>query len=213
MAVATTLMQRRKRDAIEEIASAALELFLRDGFDATSVEAIAAGAGCSPRTFYRYFGTKEDVMFHDLPGYLDQLRHDLDAHLAEGLDPWAAVSESVVEFIDRFAPVDEQLPTQRMNLWLNEPALLGRYLQYVHQAEHIITDSICRHRGKGLERDDLTHLMAAAAIAATRVTLLTHTPTKNRSFSAHLRDALATLGGGLGDTRRDEATHSRRAKR
>jgi AcrR family transcriptional regulator len=50
-------MERRKQGAIDEIARTALELFARDGFEATSVEAIAAAAGCSPRTFYRYFGS------------------------------------------------------------------------------------------------------------------------------------------------------------
>jgi hypothetical protein len=60
-------------------------------------------------------------------------------------------------------------------------------------------DAIARFRGAALERDDRTHLLAAAAIAATRVTLLTHTPTKNRTYKAHLRDALAFMGAGLSD--------------
>ncbi len=46
----------RKREAI---LNAAEELFLRDGFDATSMDAIAAAAGVSKRTIYNHFGTKE----------------------------------------------------------------------------------------------------------------------------------------------------------
>jgi AcrR family transcriptional regulator len=199
MALAATLMERRRQEATEEIAHVAQELFLRDGFDATSVEAIAAAAGCSPRTFYRYFGTKEDVMFHGLSEQIDRLQTDLEGHLAAGMGPWTAVSESVIEFIERFAGNDERFPTQRMNLWLTEPALLSRYLLYVHQAELAIVETIARFRGTALERDDRTHLLAAAAIAATRVTLLTHTPTRNRTFKAHLRDALAFMGAGLND--------------
>jgi len=200
MAAPSKLMERRRQQAVEEIAHAALTLFLRDGFEATSVESITNAAGCSPRTFYRYFGDKEDVMFYDLPEQLNQLREHLDSHLAAGLGPWAAVSESVLQFIARFDSNDEEFATPRMELWLTEPALLSRYLLYVHQAEQIITDSICRHRGKKLERDDRTHLLAAAAIAATRVTLLTHTPTKNHSYTAHLREALDRLAEGLRDS-------------
>lgn len=199
MAGTATLMERRRQEAIEEIAHVAHELFLRDGFEATSVEAIAAAAGCSPRTFYRYFGTKEDVMFYGLSEQIDELQTHLESHLAAGMGPWAAVSESVLEFIERFAGADERFPTQRMNLWLTEPALLSRYLLYVHQAELVIVGCISRHRGTPPERDDPTHLLAAAAIAATRVTLLTHTPTKNRTFEAHLRDALAFMGAGFND--------------
>ena len=62
MSLAPTLLQRRKREAMLEIATTSLDLFDRDGFDATTVESIAAAAGCSPRTFYRYFGSKEDVV-------------------------------------------------------------------------------------------------------------------------------------------------------
>jgi AcrR family transcriptional regulator len=199
MALAETLMERRKQGAIEEIARTALELFSRDGFEATSVEAIAAAAGCAPRTFYRYFGTKEDVMFHDLPAAMEQLGHVLDGHLADGLSPWEAVSESVVALIGRFDATDQRFPIQRIYVWLNEPALRARYMQYINQAEHVIADRLHAHRGTTPQRDDLPQLIAVAATGAYRVTILTHTPAANHKLAKHLREALAVLGGGLAD--------------
>jgi AcrR family transcriptional regulator len=42
---------------------AALELFLEQGYDATKTEEVAEKAGVSVRTFFRYFKTKDEVLF------------------------------------------------------------------------------------------------------------------------------------------------------
>jgi AcrR family transcriptional regulator len=199
MTLATTLTEQRKQSAIDVIARTALTLFSHNGFDATSVESIASEAGCSPRTFYRYFGTKEDVMFHDLPSVLEQLATDLDSHLAAGLGPWAAVTEALVSFTGRFEN-DELFPTERMNLWLGEPALRTRYTQYVQKGERVITECLSRHRGTTPEEDDLAQLIGVAATGATRVTLLTHRRGQQpRRLAQHLREALGALGYGLAE--------------
>lgn len=53
------LRERRRRLTEREIADAALDLFERQGVDGTTVDDIARAAGVSPRTFFRYFATKE----------------------------------------------------------------------------------------------------------------------------------------------------------
>ncbi|MGW6796433.1 TetR family transcriptional regulator [Streptomyces chartreusis] len=57
----------RMRDALrQEIIETAQRLFLEHGFEATTVDDIAEQVGISRRTFFRYFGTKEDVVLGDL---------------------------------------------------------------------------------------------------------------------------------------------------
>jgi AcrR family transcriptional regulator len=57
--------QRKKTATSDRIRACALRLFREQGYDATTVEQIAAAAGVSHMTFFRYFPTKEDVVLSD----------------------------------------------------------------------------------------------------------------------------------------------------
>lgn len=59
-----TLRDRNRARAREEIVTAAHRLFLTQGFAETSVEQVAAAAGVAPRTVFRHFPRKEDLVFH-----------------------------------------------------------------------------------------------------------------------------------------------------
>ena len=193
-----TLRDQRRRQATEEIARAALELFTAQGYDKTSVDEIAAAAGCSPRTFYRYFGTKEDVMFHDTAAMSEVIRRLLAEHLAEGLDPWSAVEQTLVTLISRFGDAGGDFATARLTLWLNEPMLLARFMHYMTEAEDVITEWLRAQRGTSAKRDDVAPVAAAAAVAAYRITLQTRRTGNGAQLAGQLRASLAFVRDGIG---------------
>jgi AcrR family transcriptional regulator len=60
-----SLRERKRQRTRERIQDEAFRLVRRDGFDATTIEAIAEAADVSSSTVYRYFGTKEGVLLWD----------------------------------------------------------------------------------------------------------------------------------------------------
>lgn len=56
------LSERRRRLLRDEIGRVAMRLFAEHGFDNVTVDDVAAAAGTSPRTFFRYFPTKDEIV-------------------------------------------------------------------------------------------------------------------------------------------------------
>src|SRR3954465_12133320 len=77
------LRTRRRLGTHEEIHQAALELFEQQGVRETTVQQIAERAGVSPRTFFRYFTSKEQAA---LPGQR-RLLQAIDALQVTGTEP------------------------------------------------------------------------------------------------------------------------------
>jgi AcrR family transcriptional regulator len=83
-------MGRWEPGAQQRLAKAAMELYGEHGYDSTTVEEIAARAGLTERTFFRYFADKREVLF----GGAIELQEFLVAHVLE-----APASQSPIEVI------------------------------------------------------------------------------------------------------------------
>lgn len=76
------LVNRRAAQTRAEIVDAAMAVFAEQGFDATSMDDIARSAGVSRRTIYRYFDTKDDLLFEAPRQWLEVLNQVLDTRTA-----------------------------------------------------------------------------------------------------------------------------------
>jgi AcrR family transcriptional regulator len=91
---------QRKHDAI---AAAALVLFARDGYERTSVDAIAAEAGASKRTVYSHYGDKENlfllVLSETYETMLQRVRDIVDRNLRDVDDVRPALTASIRDIV------------------------------------------------------------------------------------------------------------------
>lgn len=110
----TSLRERKKQRTREALREAAIRLFAEKGYSRTSIEDIASAAEVSRRTFFRYFGSKEGVIFADADEQGAAILQALAAQ-PRALAPLVAFRDAVVGLAG--AVQDEQasiLMTQRV---------------------------------------------------------------------------------------------------
>src|SRR5213596_3319866 len=75
--------ERTRRAVRGELAQLAVRLFVERGYDETTVDDLAAAAGMSKRTFFRYFASKEELVMGKYEYFGEQLVDDLAARPAD----------------------------------------------------------------------------------------------------------------------------------
>ena len=166
--MASPLRDLKRRRVTEDLVRAAVELFAAQGYERTTVADIAAAATQSRSTFFRYFATKEDVLFHDVPDHLDWLTGEIGRRLVGGTDPFIAVTNSIVALIDENY-LDPDTMRARMALWLQEPALRGRWAHYAAAWEIRVADVVAAHRGTVAADDPYAQAVAVASLGGFRI--------------------------------------------
>jgi AcrR family transcriptional regulator len=158
-----SLRERRRLRMRRAIQAQALRLFAAKGFQATTIEDIAAAAEMAPRTFFRYFPTKEDVVFwSEYPPMLAEFvaaRPDDEPALE-------ALHHGIVESLAANWDQDEERERllERLRLAFRTPALHPRMRQqqahWAAELAEILADRL------GERPDNLEVRIIAAAIAA-----------------------------------------------
>jgi AcrR family transcriptional regulator len=150
-------------DVRERIAAAAFELFETRGYESTTVDAVAEQAGVARRTFFRYFRSKDDVIFPDH----ERLVEAVGTHLAatSGGSPVRAVCGGARLILHRYVAAP-RTSVQRYQLTRSVPALRDREIASVSQYQRLFSRYL--REGSGGAGMDALHaeVVAAAVVAA-----------------------------------------------
>ncbi|MER6808759.1 TetR family transcriptional regulator [Spirillospora sp. NPDC000708] len=151
----------RTRQAVHaEVARIAMELFLERGFEATTIDDIAAAAGISRRSFFRYFGTKEDIVLGDLAAQGERIRERLLAR-PDHEDAWTALLNALR---DAPRPGRDEATTLKISKMLyGTPSLRARSIEKHLHWQELLTPEIRRRLGRAPGDE---HDLRAAAIVA-----------------------------------------------
>jgi mycofactocin system transcriptional regulator len=155
-----------RADTRARIEQAALELFRLKGFEHVTIDDVAAAAGISRRTFFRYFATKADAVWGDFGAHVARLI-GLLAREDDGRPVLERVCAAYVEVND-YADVDLPVLRERMRLILGEPALLAHSELRYAEIDRAVAEHVARRTGA--RPDDLLPRLVATTTRAAATT-------------------------------------------
>lgn len=161
------MRERKKARTRQELLDAALRLFARHGFDATTVDAIAAEADVHPRTFFRHFASKEDVVLTENRARLQRILDDFRSQ-PDDMAVLTALRRAYAANIDEYWRNREAL-RQQVQLVLQEPALRARDLEVALHWQHQLAGEVGRRLGTDPARDMRTKLIAGSCLTVLSV--------------------------------------------
>ncbi|GAA4415725.1 TetR family transcriptional regulator [Georgenia halophila] len=123
------LWERARAGVRSEVVETAMRLFAEQGFEATTIGQIVEEAGVSRRSFFRYFGTKEDILLGDLMERGAKIAEALRERPADE-NPWTALEESF-----RTSMGDAPVPTEH-DLLVSRLVVETPSLRAAHAAKH-----------------------------------------------------------------------------
>lgn len=160
------LRERKRRETLQRIAETGLKLFIANGYEATTLDAIAEAAGISRRTFFYYFKSKEDILLAWQSGITDLLRAAITQESTDQ-SPIDAVRNALLKLSSRY-PSDQIIVIDRL-LQSSEVLRARKQAKYVQQ-EQAVFEALCELWPQPQRRTAL-RLVAMTSIGAMRLAM------------------------------------------
>lgn len=188
---------RRGRPAVtsaRELELVALSLFASQGFEETTVEQIAAAAGVSRRTFFRYFDSKAAVLFSEFDSEVVELRAAFGA-VPESVALMTAIRRVVVG-VNHYRAEDVPELRARMHLIGANPSLQAEAARHYDAWERAVGEFAAARLGQAA--DSLYPMaIARATLATARAAFDRWAARADADLTVYLDAALAALAAGF----------------
>ncbi|BEV11404.1 TetR/AcrR family transcriptional regulator [Asticcacaulis sp. DW145] len=158
------LRERKRRETLQRITEVGMGLFLQKGYEATTLDEIAAAAGISRRTFFYYFKSKDDILLSLQNEMGDVIVTSLKTQTLDRR-PLDAVRDAVIAVCSRF-PTDEMMAIDE--LMRSSPAVQARKQASYVQHEDDLFQAL-RERWPDPQRETGLRLVAMLSMGAIRL--------------------------------------------
>ncbi|MTK02243.1 TetR family transcriptional regulator [Micromonospora sp. CP22] len=186
-------LRGRRARTRDRLVTHALDLFEDNGFEQTTVGQIAARAGVSEMTFFRYFPSKEMVVLDDP---YDPVIVDAVARQPATLPPLIRAVRGLRAALTQLDDLDDQTARRRIRIAANSPALRGGMTRINAATETAIADQLIADGAASLP----ARVAAAAVLAALTCALLDWaTSEQGGDLTLAVTTALDTIEAGRHD--------------
>lgn len=163
-----SLRERKKHLVQTTIEETALRLFQQQGYEHTSIQDIADAVMMSTRTFFRYFASKEEVLFGPMHAALNEGIRALQ-QVGSTESPQAALRATFVHLAGLYQQQRDSFLI-RYRVAAQTPSIASVYLYALVEREPTICDVLCTHLEAATNRNEIRALVAIY-MTAFRVTL------------------------------------------
>jgi AcrR family transcriptional regulator len=156
--------ERKKLATRRALEESAMRLFTEKGFDGTTVEEIADAADVSARTFFRYFATKDDVLFGDHEPRLDAMRALLDQRPAD--EPVMASLEALLRGLGDLLVAHRDRALVQSEVSESRVQILGLFRQHQEEMNEVTAAFVATRLNPGGQVRIRARVVASAAMGA-----------------------------------------------
>src|SRR5580692_11322786 len=174
----------------------AIELFSAHGYDEVTIEALAAAAGISRRTFFRYFSSKADALMAGFDADVERLRSVL-ADSDPDLPVMDAIRHAVVAVND-YRTDDLARLRQRMQLQHDNPALLANGILHYEEWQAVVAEFAAGRLGQAAG-DMLPQVIARSVFGAAYAGFMSWLADERGDLGPRLDGALRAMAEALRD--------------